>query len=126
MIQVTAAIIEQNGKTLICQRPHNKSNPLLWEFPGGKLEKEETPEQCLIRECNEELGISLSIYEKFDETEYAYPGFTVRIAFFKAKILSGIPRCLEHNDIKWVLKDELSNYQFCPADIGTVKKFISE
>ena len=122
MTQVTAAIIRRCDRVLICQRPVNKCDPLLWEFPGGKLEKGETLEQCLVRECQEELGVVLSVGKKFGESTYTYPDIAVHLTFFEAIIIDGAPTCKEHNDIKWVTKDELTKYVFCPADKDIVKK----
>lgn len=122
MIEVTAAIIRQNGKILICQRPANKSCGLLWEFPGGKVEVGETSEQCIIRECQEELDITLSVEQKLTEVVYEYPDRIVLLHFYLCKISTGVPQKKEHNALAWVSLDEIENYEFCPAD----KEMLSE
>lgn len=122
MIQVTAAIIRKDGKILICQRAENGSLPLLWEFPGGKLEDGETLEECLIRECKEELNINIQISNLFAKTEYQYPDRHVFLTFYYAEILSGEITPYVHKDVKWVLPKELKEYEFCPADVAIVKE----
>ncbi len=116
MIEVVAALIWDNNKFLICQRPANKARPLLWEFVGGKVEPGETPEQALIRECREELAITLSVGDVFMDVMHTYPDITVYLTLYNAAITEGIPQLLEHNDIRWIPVDDISNYEFCPAD----------
>lgn len=101
---------------LICQRPANKARPLLWEFVGGKVEPGETKEQALIRECQEELAITLSVGEVFMDVVHEYPDITIRLTLFNATIAEGVPQKLEHNDIQWITVDEIDQYNFCPAD----------
>ena len=116
MLEVTAAIICKDGKFLICQRPKGKNCELLWEFPGGKIESEETAETCIVREIQEELGVTLRVLRKFTEVIYEYPGKTVHLHFFLAEIASGELVCKEHNALAWITADEIGNFQFCPAD----------
>lgn len=116
MVEVVAALIWDNNKFLICQRPANKARPLLWEFVGGKVEQGETPEQALIRECREELAITLTVGDVFMDVMHTYPDITVHLTLYNAAITEGIPKLLEHNDIKWILIDDISKYEFCPAD----------
>ncbi len=122
MVEVVAAIIGQGDNILICQRPANKGNALRWEFPGGKLEPGETLEQALIRECREELDVTLAVGERFGEATHAYPDITVHLTFFLATIASGTPRLLEHRDLHWVTKAQLTDYDFCPADAGILRR----
>ena len=122
MVEVVAALICENGKFLICQRPKHKSSSLLWEFVGGKVEPGETGQEALIRECNEELGVTVSVGDVFTETVHQYPDITVHLTLFNAVISEGIPQKLEHNDIKWITPAEVSNYDFCPADQEFLKK----
>lgn len=122
MIEVVAALIWDNDRFLICQRPANKSCPLLWEFVGGKVEEGETKEQALIRECKEELCITLSVGDVFTEVIHEYSDITVHLTLFNAKMINGIPQKLEHNDIRWITIDEIPDYQFCPADIEIVER----
>lgn len=116
MIQVTAAIIQRDRKLLLCQRPKGKRCELLWEFPGGKIELGETPEECLARECYEELGIVIETEKLIGEVEYTYPDITVNIYFYLCKLVDGEPVCYEHNNIKWFTVDELLKLPLCPAD----------
>lgn len=90
--EVVAALIWDKERFLICQRPANKARPLLWEFVGGKVEPGETKEQALIRECKEELGITLSIGDAFMDVVHEYPDITIRLTLFNATIAEGIPQ----------------------------------
>lgn len=123
--EVVAALIWDNDKFMICQRPVHKARSLLWEFVGGKVEPGETKEQALIRECQEELAITLSVGDIFMDVVHEYPDITVCLTLFNATIAEGIPQKLEHNDIRWITTTEISNYDFCPADkeiLETIKK----
>ena len=122
MTEVVAALIWDKDKFMICQRPAHKARGLLWEFVGGKLEPGETKEQALIRECQEELAVTLSIGDVFMDVVHEYPDLTVHLTLFNAAILEGIHKKLEHNDIKWITLSEISNYEFCPADVEILKK----
>ena len=122
MIEVVAALIWDKDKFLICQRPANKTRALLWEFVGGKVEKGETKEQALIRECKEELNIVLNVGDVFMEVVHEYPDITVHLTLYNATINEGVPQKLEHNDIKWITPSEIPNYEFCPADEEILKK----
>ena len=122
IVEVVAALIWDGNKFMICQRPANKARGMLWEFVGGKVEPGETKEQALIRECQEELAITLSVGEEFIEVVHEYPDITIRLTLFKAKIAEGIPQKLEHNDIQWITVDEIPRYEFCPADTKILKK----
>ena len=116
MIEVVAALIWDDDKFMICQRPAHKARGLLWEFVGGKVEAGETKEQALIRECKEELDILLSIGDVFMDVVHKYPDLTVHLTLFNATISKGEPQKIEHNDIKWIKPSEIPNYEFCPAD----------
>lgn len=116
MTQVVAALIWAEDRFLICQRPAHKARGLLWEFVGGKVEPGETREQALIRECQEELGVTVSVGPVFWEVTHAYPDLTVHLTLFHAAIAQGTPRALEHNDIRWIRVEEIPDYPFCPAD----------
>ena len=116
MTEVVAALIWDNHKFLICQRPVNKARPLLWEFVGGKVEPGETPEQALVRECKEELAVTISVGDVFMDVVHAYPDMTVHLILYNAVISEGIPRLLEHNDLRWIPVEEIPKYEFCPAD----------
>ena len=122
MTEVVAAIIWDGDKFMICQRPANKARALLWEFVGGKVEPGETKEQALIRECKEELDILLSVGDVFMDVVHEYPDITVHLTLFNATIAEGEPQKLEHNDIQWITPSEISNYEFCPADVEILAK----
>ena len=114
--EVVAALIWDDRRFLACQRPAHKARGLLWEFVGGKVEPEETKEQALIRECQEELAVTVSVGEIFMEVDHVYPDLTVHLTLFHAAIAEGTPQKLEHNDIRWITVDEIDQYEFCPAD----------
>lgn len=116
MTEVVAALIWDGGRFMICQRPEYKARGLLWEFVGGKVEPGETPEEALIRECREELAITVSVGSVFTEVVHEYPDITVRLTLFNAAIASGTPELLEHNDLRWITPAEIPDYPFCPAD----------
>ena len=124
MVEVVAALIWDKDRFMICQRPADKARALLWEFVGGKVEPGETKEQALIRECREELAITLSVGEVFMDVIHEYPDITVHLTLFSATIADGIPQKLEHNDIRWITPEEIHNYEFCPADEGILKRII--
>ena len=122
MVEVVAALIWDKDKFPICQRPKNKARELLWEFVGGKVEKGETKEQALIRECKEELNITLNVGDVFREVVHEYPDIPADLTLFNATIAEGLLQKLEHKDIKWITPAEIPNYNFCPADEAILKK----
>lgn len=122
MVEVVAALIRDKEKFMICQRPEHKARGLLWEFVGGKVEQGETKEAALVRECMEELAVSVSVGDVFMDVTHEYPDLTVHLSLFNATISEGIPQKLEHNDIKWITPAEIPNYNFCPADEEILKK----
>ena len=122
MVEVVAALIWDKDKFMICQRPAHKARGLLWEFVGGKVEPGETKEQALIRECREELAITLSVGDVFMDVVHEYPDIKVHLTLFNATIAEGIPQMLEHNDIKWITPAEIPGYDFCPADVEILAK----
>lgn len=119
--EVVAALIWDKDKFLICQRPANKARGLLWEFVGGKVENGETKEQALIRECQEELAITVVPDDIFTEVTYKYPDVMVHLTLFNCTISKGQPQLLEHNDMKWITFAEISGYEFCHADEEILK-----
>ena len=122
--EVVAALIWQGDKFMICQRPAHKARGLLWEFVGGKVEPGETNEQALIRECREELAVTLSVGSVFMDVIHEYPDLMVHLTLFNATIAGGEPQKLEHNDIQWIAPSAISNYEFCPADEEILKNII--
>ena len=124
MTQVVAALIWDGNRFLICQRPAHKARGLLWEFVGGKVEAGESKEAALIRECQEELAVTLSVGDVFMEVIHEYPDITVRLTLFNAVIAEGEPQKLEHNDIRWITPAEIPQYDFCPADVEILDKIM--
>ena len=122
MTDVVAALIWEGDKFLACQRPANKARALLWEFVGGKLEPGETLEEALIRECREELDITVEPKDVFMQVIHEYPDLTVRLTLFNAVIAEGRPKALEHHDIRWITTAEIDDLDFCPADEEILKK----
>ena len=116
MTEVVAALIWDENRFLACQRPAHKARGLLWEFVGGKVEPGETKEQALIRECQEELAVTVAVRDVFMEVEHVYPDLTVHLTLFNASIAEGIPQKIEHNDLRWITVEEIDQYEFCPAD----------
>ena len=114
--EVVATLIWNGDKFLICQRPAHKARGLLWEFVGGKVEPGETKEQALVRECQEELAVTLFVGDVFMEVDHQYPDLNVHLTLFNAVIHEGTPQMLEHNDIRWITPEEIPQYDFCPAD----------
>ncbi|MBO4421842.1 MAG: NUDIX domain-containing protein [Clostridia bacterium] len=121
-VSVAAALIRREDTFLICQRPENKARGLLWEFVGGKREPGETLEETLVRECREELGVTVRPLGVFMSLTHEYPDLTVDLTVFNAGITDGEPKKLEHNDLKWIRKDEIGSYDFCPADKTILEK----
>ena len=107
---------------MICQRPAHKARGLLGEFVGGKVEPGETKEQALVRECREELAVTLDVGEVFMDVTHEYPDLTVHLTLFHATIANGVPQKIEHNDIKWITPAEIPDYAFCPADVEILEK----
>ncbi|MDY9921083.1 MAG: 8-oxo-dGTP diphosphatase MutT [Synergistota bacterium] len=123
MIRVSAAIIKnQDNEILICQRGPGGSCEFLWEFPGGKIEPGESPEECLVRECREELEIDIEVRDLFEQTTHSYPERDIEFMFFRASLKKGIPVPSVHKNIKWVSPDKLEEHEFCPADVFIVEK----
>ena len=116
MVDVVAALIWDNDRFLICQRPAHKTRGLLWEFVGGKTNPGETQQEALIRECREELDIEVSVGEIFTQLIHEYPDITIRLTLFHSKIIRGPIHLLEHADAKWIKVTEIPQYTFCPAD----------
>lgn len=115
MTEVVAALIWKGDKFMICQRPAHKAQGLLWEFVGGKVEPGETKEQALVRECQEELAVTLYVGDVFMDIVHENPDITVHLTLFSTISESKLQQ-LEHYDIQWITPSEIPNYDFCPAD----------
>ena len=115
-VEVVAALIWEGDRFLACQRPAHKDRGLLWEFPGGKVEPGETKAQALIRECQEELNITLAVGEPFMEMTHAYPDLTIHLTLLHSSVAEGTPQLLEHKAMRWVTTVEMDELPFCPAD----------
>ena len=126
MTEVVAALIWDNDRFMICQRPSYKARGLLWEFVGGKVEPGESKEDALKRECMEELHITLQVGTAYMDVVHTYPDLTIHLTLFNAVIQSGTPQKLEHVDIKWISRNEIPQFEFCSADQDILKKLEAE
>ena len=115
-IQVACAIIELVGKVLCTQRSEAMNMPLKWEFPGGKIDEGESPEECLKRELVEELGIEASVGQPFPTTTHQYPSFTVTLYPFTCEIISGEITLHEHSAMVWLPAEQLHTLDWAEAD----------
>ena len=123
LIRVTAAILEKNGKILIAKRKTgDKLFAGLWEFPGGKVEEGETPEECMARELKEELDIEVEVGELITSNKHKYPHGIFELLAYRVKHISGEMVLNDHEEMKWVTADEMSDFEFPPADIPIIKK----
>ena len=126
MTDVAAALIWEGDRFLICRRPAHKARGLLWEFVGGKVEPGETKEQALVRECREELDITVDVGDVYMELVHEYPDLTVRLTLFNSAIAEGEPKLLEHSAMAWIRPEEIPNFDFCPADAEILKRLMAE
>lgn len=122
VLVAAAALIDVDGRVLICQRPEGKSLAGLWEFPGGKVEKGETPEECLIRELHEELGITVAqaCLAPFVFASHTYETFHLLMPLYLLRRWEGLVTAKEHKAMAWVKPDKLADYEMPPADIPLV------
>ncbi|MEH7349327.1 8-oxo-dGTP diphosphatase MutT [Gottfriedia acidiceleris] len=122
-IKVVGAVIRNNQNQILCAlRSPEMSMPNSWEFPGGKIEKNEKPEEALIREIQEELDCEISVFELVDDVIHEYPNIIVNLITYEAKIISGTPVANEHAKIEWKEISELKELEWAPADLPTVEK----
>ena len=125
MKKVTAAIITySNNKILIAQRNKEDKLSLKWEFPGGKIKEGETPEECLKREIKEELCLDIKVGEFFEKSIYHSDSGSIELLAYFANVLSGTTKLIVHNDVQWVDLNEISTYDFAPADVPIVESLV--
>jgi mutator protein MutT len=124
-VEVVAAIVRRNGKLLITRRLDHVHLAGLWEFPGGKVEPQESLEGALLREIREELGIEIAVGAEIFTVEHDYPKKSVRLHFFNCTLLRGEPRPLDVSDLRWVTPGQLAEYEFPPADAELIQKLIA-
>jgi len=120
--EVVAALIWQEDRFMICQRPQGKARAGLWEFVGGKAEEGETLEEALVRECREEIGVTVAVGALYMDITYDYPDILVHLTLFEATIADGIPMPMEHNAIAWITPEEAEQYPFVPADAPIIER----
>lgn len=123
-MEVTCAIILSDDKILVTQRSEKMKLPLKWEFPGGKIEENETAENCLTREIKEELNIEIEILERLESKYFAYENFSINLIPFVAKYLGGEIILMEHKDFMWLPKEELKQLDWASADVPVVDEFL--
>lgn len=124
MINVTCALLKRDNKILICQRSSSMKLPLKWEFPGGKIEADESNRKCLEREIFEELGLHIQVGEELTMVEYHYTDFSIRLYPFICSIKSGTVQPVEHAQVRWAAPGELLSYDWAEADIPIVKEYL--
>ena len=126
MVDVVAALIRDGERFLICMRPAHKARALMWEFPGGKVEAGESPRDALIRECMEELDVTLDVGELYMQVTHEYPDIQIRLSLYEAVIASGQLRGKEHEALCWILPREIPDFEFCPADVDIIHRIRRE
>ena len=119
--EVVAALIWQEDRFLICRRPAHKARGLLWEFVGGKVEPGETREQAIVRECKEELDITVQPHGVFCNVTHHYDDIDICLTLFNCTIVCGVPTLLEHSDMRWITVEQIPLFDFCPADSDILK-----
>jgi 8-oxo-dGTP diphosphatase len=123
---VTAAIIEKDNRLLIAQREGGSHMEYKWEFPGGKLEPGETPEECIVREIKEELDMKIEVLDIYKVVQFKYMEKDILLLAYKCRLLEGEGKTIECNDFRWVKRDELNNFDFVPADVAIVEKILKD
>jgi 8-oxo-dGTP diphosphatase len=122
MKKVTAAICVKDNKILIAKRGKNETLSGKWEFPGGKIEEGETPEDCLKREIKEELNLKIIVGEYFDRSIYEYENGVIELLAYDCEIIGGDMKLSVHDEIQWVDYNVIDAFDFLPADIPLVEK----
>ena len=126
MSLVTAALIRDDEKILIAQRGRSQKFGRQWEFPGGKLNKGETPEACLRREIREELNLEIQVDEHFCTVHHHYPDFKIKLMAFWCSIVGGTLELEEHEQVRWVTVPEMKQYSFVEADLNVIAVLASK
>lgn len=121
VVRVAAAIILRDNKVFATQRGYGEFKDG-WEFPGGKIETGETPQQALVREIREELDTEIEVGDLFDTIEYDYPAFHLSMDCFFCTVRSGNPVLKEHEAARWLTRETLDSVDWLPADIGLIEK----
>ncbi len=124
--QVAAALIWRDGRFMICRRPMNKARGGLFEFPGGKAEEGESINEALIRECREELDITVKPGSVYMELDHVYPDISIHLVLINCEIEEGEPKLLEHSELLWIKPQDAKNYAFCPADADIIERLGKE
>ncbi|MBQ1523888.1 MAG: (deoxy)nucleoside triphosphate pyrophosphohydrolase [Firmicutes bacterium] len=119
---VAALVRRDDGRFMVCRRPEYKARGGLFEFPGGKVEEGETRSQALIRECREELAVTVRPLGVYMELDHVYPDISIHLVLMDCVIAEGEPRLLEHSELRWILPEEVDGLEFCPADADILKK----
>jgi 8-oxo-dGTP diphosphatase len=123
-IRVVGAMIEREGRYLITQRPPKASLPLLWEFPGGRVEPGETDPEALARELREEMGIAVEVGERAIHVEHTYEQYEIDFCVYRCRLVGGEIQHLRVHDHRWVRPDELDDYEFPAADEKTIARLL--
>ena len=123
-IRVVGAMIEKDGRYLITQRSPSASLPLLWEFPGGRVETGETDQAALARELREEMGIEVQVGDRAIHVEHAYEAYDIDFCVYRCRLLSEPIKHLRVHAHRWVLPEELDRYEFPPADEKSIAKLL--
>lgn len=124
-VVVAAAVLIEGGRVLLTRRGDGKHLAGMWEFPGGKLEAGESPEEAVVRECREECGIEIEVGDILDVTHHRYPGKDVLLLFYRCTLRAGKVRHLQVADHAWVEPDELDDYALPPADARIIRRIRS-